>query len=66
MLFGLENAGVTYWRMMTKVFKDQIGRNREMYVDGMLIKFKGLNDHFMDFKLNFTVMLKSKVKFNPH
>ena len=38
MLFRLKNAGATYQRMMNKFFKDQIGKNLEVYVDDMLIK----------------------------
>lgn len=37
MLFGLKNAGATYQRLVTKVFKPQIGRNMEVYVDDMLV-----------------------------
>ncbi|XP_042400764.1 uncharacterized protein LOC121990755 [Zingiber officinale] len=38
MPFGLKNAGTTYQRMMNKVFRKQIGRNLEVYVDDILIK----------------------------
>ncbi|XP_074323770.1 uncharacterized protein LOC141660682 [Apium graveolens] len=36
--FGLTNAGTTYQRAMNKIFKDQIGRNLESYVDDMIAK----------------------------
>nr|XP_025703765.1 uncharacterized protein LOC112805620 [Arachis hypogaea] len=36
--FGLKNAGATYQRLMDKVFKNQIGRNIEIYVDDMVVK----------------------------
>ena len=36
--FGLKNIGATYQMMMNKVFKDQIGRNLEVYVNDMMIK----------------------------
>ena len=65
MLFGLKNAGVTYQRMMNKVFKDQIGRNFEVYIDDTLIKSRSLNDHLVDLKENFIVMKNNKVKINP-
>lgn len=38
MLFGLKNAGVTYQRLMDQVFKYQIERNIEVYVDNILNK----------------------------
>jgi len=36
--FRLNNAGATYQRMMNKVFKAQIGRNLEVYIDDMIVK----------------------------
>ena len=38
MLFGLKNAGVTFQRLVNKMFAKQIGRNVEVYVDDMLVK----------------------------
>ncbi|KAL0404384.1 UNVERIFIED_CONTAM: Retrovirus-related Pol polyprotein from transposon [Sesamum radiatum] len=40
MLFGLKNAGATYQRLVDKIFRPQIGRNMEVYVDDMLVKSK--------------------------
>jgi len=37
-LFGLKNAGVTYQRLMNKIFAHQIGRNVQVYMDDMLMK----------------------------
>ena len=33
MPFGLKNVGVTYQRLVNKMFSQQIGRNMEVYVD---------------------------------
>ncbi|XP_077251992.1 uncharacterized protein LOC143891256 [Tasmannia lanceolata] len=38
MPFGLKNAGATYQRLVNRLFKEQIGRNMEVYVDDMLVK----------------------------
>ncbi|KAL0427277.1 UNVERIFIED_CONTAM: hypothetical protein Slati_2902500 [Sesamum latifolium] len=36
MPFGLKNAGATYQRLVDRMFKGQLGRNMEVYVDDML------------------------------
>ncbi|XP_074362758.1 uncharacterized protein LOC141703043 [Apium graveolens] len=38
MPFGLINAGATYQKMMNTIFKEQLGRNMESYVDDMIAK----------------------------
>ncbi|GAA0172544.1 hypothetical protein LIER_26349 [Lithospermum erythrorhizon] len=38
MPFGLKNVGATYQRMVNTIFKDQIGKNMEIYVVDMLVK----------------------------
>ena len=38
MPFGLKNAGATYQRLVNHMFRPQIGRNIEVYVDDMLVK----------------------------
>jgi len=38
MPFGLKNAGATYQRLVNAMFKEQIGRTMEVYVDDMLVK----------------------------
>ena len=48
MLFGLKNAGATYQRMVTKMFKDQIGRTMEIYIDDVVIKSKSSQNHLED------------------
>ena len=40
MPFGLKNRGATYQRLVTHVFKHQLGRNMEAYVHGMIVKSK--------------------------
>jgi len=48
MPFGLKNAGVTYQRLMDRVFKDQIGRNMKVYVDDMVVKSDTFDQHLSD------------------
>ena len=38
MPFGLKNAGVTYQRMMTRMFRDKIESTVEVYIDDMVVK----------------------------
>ena len=51
--------------MMNKVFKNQIGKNLEVYVNGMLIKSCTLDDHLSDLEENFNVMKVNRVRINP-
>ena len=38
MPFGLKNTGATYKRLVNHMFRSQIGRNVEVYMDDMLVK----------------------------
>jgi hypothetical protein len=48
MPFGLKNAGATYQWLVDKVFKEQIGRNLEVYVDDLVIKSRTEEDMLAD------------------
>ena len=48
MSFGLKNAGVTYQRLMKRMFMHQIGRNLQVYVDEMLVKITWEDNHLSD------------------
>ena len=65
MPFGLKNAGATYQRLVNKVFKHQINRNLEVYVDDMLVKSKKKTDHVLDLCETFEVLKKYNMKLNP-
>ena len=45
MPFGLKNAGATYQRLMTKIFKSLIGDIVEVYIDDGVVKSKTRNEH---------------------
>ena len=53
MPFGLKNAGATYQRLVNQMFKKQIGRNVEVYVDDMLVKIRKEEDHLDDLRETF-------------
>ena len=53
MPFGLKNAGATYQHLVNKVFKDQIGRNMQVYVDDMLVMSKPSSSHIADLAESF-------------
>ncbi|KAL0394310.1 UNVERIFIED_CONTAM: Polyprotein P3 [Sesamum latifolium] len=65
MPFGLKNAGATYERLVDKIFRPQIGRNFEVYVDDMLVKSKEARNHVKDLEETFSVLRKYKLKLNP-
>lgn len=65
MPFGLKNAGATYQRMMDKVFAHQIGRNMEVYVDGMVIKCKTAADAPKELEETLQTLLSVNLRLNP-
>src|SRR3954465_8136070 len=64
MPFGLKNTGATYQRLVNKLFKQQIGRNVEVYVDDMLVKSTKENDHVKDLRETFKVQKRYNMKLN--
>jgi hypothetical protein len=66
MPFGLKNAGATYQRCMQACLKEQIGRNVEVYVDDIIIKFAKADSLLNDLRETFanldrySIKLKSK------
>ncbi|KAL0407859.1 UNVERIFIED_CONTAM: hypothetical protein Sradi_1720300 [Sesamum radiatum] len=65
MPFGLKNIGATYPRLVDKIFRPQIGRNVEVYVDDMLVKSKNAEDHMVDLEEIFAVLRKYRLKLTP-
>jgi hypothetical protein len=65
MPFGLKNAGATFQRLMNKMFREQIGRNMEVYVDDILVKSILPIDHVGDLQEAFRVLKKYRMKLNP-
>ncbi|KAL0416725.1 UNVERIFIED_CONTAM: hypothetical protein Slati_3504400 [Sesamum latifolium] len=63
--FRLKNAGATYQKLVDKIFRPQLGRNMEVYVDDMLVKSKEALNHVKDLEETFTVLRKYRLKLNP-
>ena len=64
MPFGLKNAGATNQRMMTRMFRDKIGRPVEMYIDDMVVKSKQEVWHIEDLRGVFDVLRQHKLSLN--
>ena len=63
--FVLKNSGVTYQRLMKKMFAHQIGKNVKVYVDDMLVKSRQEDDHLDDLKETFDTLCSYNMKLNP-
>lgn len=65
MPFNLKNVKATYHRMVTQMFKEQIDRNVEVYVEDLLVKSKEPEVHINDLHEAYAVLQKYKMKLNP-
>ncbi|KAI9152951.1 hypothetical protein LWI28_003496 [Acer negundo] len=57
MSFGLKNAGATYQCLVNKLFKPQIGRSMEVYIDDMITKSSATDQHSKDLSQTFQLYL---------
>jgi hypothetical protein len=64
MPFGLKNAGATYQRMMSQVFKEQIGRILEVYIDDMIVKTPKDKDQVADLHETFQQLWRYDLRLN--
>ncbi|GKV37134.1 hypothetical protein SLEP1_g45194 [Rubroshorea leprosula] len=65
MPFGLKNARATYQKLVQIVFKLQIGRNIEVYVDDMIVTSVRAEDHIGDLDETFQNLRRAQMKLNP-
>nr|CAN64574.1 hypothetical protein VITISV_003431 [Vitis vinifera] len=65
MPFGLKNAGTTYQRLMTKIFKPLIGHTVEVYIDDVVVKSKTREEHVLHLQEVFHLLGKYDMKLNP-
>ena len=64
MPFRLKNAGFTYQRMMTRMFKPKLSKNIEVYIDDMVVKSKVVSEHVGDLGDIFEILRKHKLCLN--
>jgi hypothetical protein len=64
MSFGLKNAGATYQRMVTKMFKGLIGKTMEIYIDDLFVKRKLSQTHLGDLQETFQILWLHKLRLN--
>ena len=64
MPFGLKNAGATYQRMMTRMFREKIGSMVEVYIDDMVVKSKEDQRHAEDLADIFEVLRQHRLRLN--
>ncbi|KAJ8470141.1 hypothetical protein OPV22_024484 [Ensete ventricosum] len=65
MPFRLKNAGATYQRLVNRMFKDQVRRNMEIYVDDMIVKSRQAETHLSNLAETFRTLRKYKMRLNP-
>ena len=65
MRFELKNIRATYQRLVNMMFKEQIGKTMEVYVDHMLIKSKVASNHVAHLTDTFKILRKYHMKLNP-
>ena len=66
MIFGLKNAGATYLRAINLIFHDLLGVILKVYIDDIVIKLAGLDNHLADLRLTLEGMHRYGLKMNPH
>ena len=64
MPFDLKNTGSTYQRMMARMFKPQLGKSIEVYIDDMVVKSKVVSEHMGDLEVIFDILRKNKLLLN--
>ena len=65
MPFELKNAGATYQRLVTKMFRPLLRKPMEVYIDDMLVKSKERPDHTTHLQQAFELLKAYDMKLNP-
>ena len=66
MPFRLKNAGETYQRLVNHMFRPQIGRNVEVYIDNMLVKSQDEEKHLDNLQETFDTLRQYNMRLNPN
>ena len=64
MSFGLKNVGVTYQRMMSRVFEPLLGKTMEVYIDDILVKSRPRKDHLAHLREAFCLLWQYQLRLN--
>jgi hypothetical protein len=65
MTFGLKNASATYQRAMNLILHDLLRVLMEVYIDDVVVKSVGFEEHMIDLKLSLERMKKYRLRMNP-
>jgi hypothetical protein len=65
MTFGLKNICATYPRSMNLIFHDLLRVLMEVYIDDVVVKWVGFEEHMTDLKLSWERMKKYGLRMNP-
>jgi hypothetical protein len=65
MTFVLKNAGAMYQRAMNLIFHDLLRVLMEVYIDDVVVKSVGFEEHMTDLKLSLERMKKYGLWMNP-
>ncbi|KAA3474446.1 protein SRG1 [Gossypium australe] len=62
---GLKNAEATYQRLVNRIFREQIRRGVEVYVDDILVKSATMEEHVQNLSEAFAILRAHNMKLNP-
>jgi hypothetical protein len=65
MTFGLKNAGATYQRAMNLIFHNLLRVLMEVYINDVVVKSVGFEEHMTNLKLSLERMKKYGLRMNP-
>ena len=65
MPFGFKNAGATYQRARNAIFHDMLGHHMKIYIDGIVVKSKKVDEHLNRLRKSFERTRLHQLKINP-
>ena len=66
MTFGLKNVGAMYQRAMNYIFHELISKIVEIYIDDVVVKSKGYQEHLTDLRKALECTRRHGSKMNPN